>query len=117
MSLTEQQFAEDRETREAARAVFEARLDRVRTALDERSIPKRVTTEAKERALAVAEESADVARENTWVLVGTGLAILAWLLRRPLINSAQGLCARVAKPEPDSSWARLRDWTKAKVKS
>jgi len=117
MSLVEQQFAEDRETREAARAVFEARMARVRKALDERSIPQRLTAEAKGRAVAVAEEGAEVAQKNTWVLVGTGLAILAWLLRRPLINSAHQLYVRLFKPEPASSWERLRDWTKAKVKS
>jgi hypothetical protein len=116
MSMAEQQFAEDRETRDAARAVFEARMDRVRTALGERSIPQRLTAEARERAVAVAEEGAEVAQENTWVLVSTGLAILAWVLRRPLINSAHALYVRLFKPEPASSWERLRNWTKARVK-
>lgn len=115
MSALEDQLAEDRALRDAARAVFDARRDQVRRALGERSIPQRMTDEAKTRAIAAAEDGAAIAREGKWVLVATGLAILAWLLRRPLINSAQRAYDRLQRPEPASAWVRLRDWTRSKV--
>jgi len=117
MSRMENQLREDRETRDAALAVFEERAARLKRALGERSIPERLTDEARGRAVAVAADGAAVAQENKWVIAGTLLAILAWLARRPLIASAQHLYDRLLRPEPASPWERLRDWTKDKVKS
>lgn len=117
MSALETQLAEDRAVRDAARAVFDARLGEVRRALGERSIPERATDEAKSRARAVAEEGAAIAEESKWVLVATALAILAWLLRRPLLNSARRAGDRLFRQEPASPWARLRDWIRSMVKS
>jgi hypothetical protein len=115
MSALETQLTEDRALRDSARAVFDARMAEVRRALGERSIPQRAADEAKSRALAVAEEGADIAQESKWVLAATGLAILAWLLRRPIINSAQRVYARLFKAEPALPWERWRDWIKSKV--
>ena len=117
MSAAETRFAEDRAVRDAARAVFDARLDAVRRALGERSIPERATDEAKSRALAVAEESMAIAEESKWVIVATVLAIFAWLLRRPLLNSARRAGNRLFDTEPASPWARLRDWIRSMVTS
>lgn len=117
MSALETQFVEDRAVRDAARAVFDARLEEVRRALGERSIPQRATDEAKARAMTVAEESVAVAEESKWVLVATGLAILAWLLRGPLLNSARWAGNRLFGTEPASPWERLRDWIKSMVRT
>lgn len=117
MSLLERQLAEDRATRDAARAVFEARMGQVRRALGERSVPQRLGDEAKTRAVTVAEEGMAVAQDSKWILAGTALAILAWLLRRPLVRSAQRVADRLFHPEPAKPWARLRDWIMSKVPS
>ena len=117
MTALETQLAEDRALRDSARAVFDARLDEVRRALGERSIPQRATDEAKTRALAAAEETAAVAEESKWVLVATALAILAWLMRRPLLNSARRAGNRLFGTEPASPWERWRDWISSMVKS
>ena len=117
MSALERQLAEDRAVRDSARAVFDARMAEVRRELGERSIPQRAADEAKSRAMSAAEEGMAVAEESKWVLVGTGLAILAWLLRGPLIASARKAGDRLFKPEPASPWERLRDWIKSKVPS
>jgi len=117
VSALERQLAEDRAVRDSARAVFDARMAEVRRELGERSIPQRAADEAKSRAMSAAEEGMAVAEESKWVLVGTGLAILAWLLRGPLIASARKAGDRLFKPEPASPWERLRDWIKSKVPS
>jgi len=115
MTALERQLADDRAVRDSARAVFDARMDEVRRALGERSIPLRTADEAKSRAMSAAEEGMAVAEESKWILVGTALAILAWLLRRPLINSARTAGSRLFGTEPASPWERLRDWIKSKV--
>lgn len=122
MRSLERQLAETRAARDAARAVFEARLGQVRRALGERSVPQRLGDEAITRAVDAAEEGIAVAQESKWVLVGTGLAVLAWLLRRPLVNSARRLAGRLPRPnlsraEPASPWQRLRGWIMTKVPS
>ena len=120
MSALERQLAEDRAVRDSARAVFDARMAEVRRELGERSIPQRAADEAQSRAMSAAGEENEgmaVAEESKWVLVGTGLAILAWLLRGPLIASARKAGDRLFKPEPASPWERLRDWIKSKVTS
>ncbi|MFC3174362.1 hypothetical protein ACFOD9_08865 [Novosphingobium bradum] len=115
MTALESQLAKDRAVRDAARAVFDARLGQVRRALGERSIPQRVVDEATGRAMAAADEGLAIAKDGKWVLAATALALLAWVLRRPLLNSACQLYEQLLNPEPASRWARLRDWTKRKV--
>ncbi|HET9629808.1 MAG TPA: hypothetical protein VFP14_10050 [Novosphingobium sp.] len=114
MTASETRLAEDRALRDSAKAVFEARMDQVRRSLGEKSISERATDEAKARAVKVAEEGAAVAQESKWVIAATGLAIMAWLMRRPLINSARKAYDRLFGTEPASPWARLRDWTKTR---
>lgn len=117
MNRLERQLADDRATRDAARAVFEARLGRVRRMLDERSVPQRLGDEAITRAVSAAEESIAVAQESKWVVAGTALAILAWLLRRPLVNSARGLADRRHRPQQAKPWQHLPGWIRSKVSS
>ena len=117
MTDRQQQQAADHATRNAARAVFEARMGQVRRAMSERSVPQRLGDEAKTRAVTVAEESLEVAQDGKWIIVGTALAILAWLLRRPLVASAHKLADRLFRPEPAKPWVRLRDWIMSKVSS
>lgn len=80
----EQRLAEDRALRNAARAVFNTRLERVRAALEDHPIGERVAGEAVGRAREAAGETVEVARENGWVIAGTFLALAAWVLRGPL---------------------------------
>ena len=116
MSANESTLAEDRAVRDAARAVFDARLARVRAALAERSIGQRVTHEVLTRAREAAGESMAVARDNRWIVVAVVAALVAWFARRPLIRSGSALVRRFTRGEPASRWRRLRSWTAKRIK-
>lgn len=116
MTDAERQLEFDRATRNAARRVFDARLERVRTALNQKSLGARARDEAVDRAIGVAGQGLDIARESRWVLVGTALAIVAWLGRGPLLRGAIRTVARVRGGEPVPAWARLGTWMKRKVR-
>lgn len=117
MNAAEQQLADDRTTRDAARAVLDTRLTRVRGALAERSIGQRVTAEALDRAKNGADETIAVVRDNRLVVVGTALTVLAWLARRPLGRLAGKLVGRASGGEPSSIRGRLRAWTEKRIKT
>lgn len=130
MSASERQLAEDRATREAARAVLTARLARVKGALEQRSIGTRIGTEALGRAKATAGQTLTVARENRWIVLATATALAGWFLRNPLMQWAVPMSDEVSDEsmeeigteetdadESGNPWQRLRDWTVRKVKS
>lgn len=112
----ERQLAEDRRTRAEARAVFDARLARIRAAVSGRSVKQRLTDEALNRSRGVADESMAVARESRWVIGATLLALLAWAFRRPLLRGGQTVWKRVCHREPPPFSRRLRDWVNEKVR-
>lgn len=117
MNPAEQQLAEDRALRDAARAVFDRRLERVRGAVAERSIGQRVTSEAVDRARNGAAEALAVARAAPLVVGGTALALVVWLARRPLGRWAGKLVRRANGGEPASIRGRLRAWTEKRIKT
>ncbi|MES2493299.1 MAG: hypothetical protein V4579_08485 [Pseudomonadota bacterium] len=116
MNLQEKELAHDRVTRDAARAVFNARLTRVRNALAQRGIGSRVLEEGRDRAKGTAEEAVAVARENRLIVAGTGLALLAWLVRRPVGRLTARAANRLTGREPRSRWVRLREWTGKRIR-
>lgn len=131
MSASERQLAEDKATREAARAVLTARLARVKGALDQRSIGARIGTEALGRAKATADQTMTIASENRWAVLATATALAGWFLRKPLMQWAAPISDNVSEATGEeeigaeetvagksgSPWQRLRDWTVRKVKS
>lgn len=103
----EQRLAEDRQTRDAARAVFEQRLARVRSAVAERSISQRLASDATARAKALAGQAQDVGRDNKWVIVATATALGAWFARRPIMRLAKRLPPVTERPEANSRLHRF----------
>ncbi len=115
MSADETNLAADRATRDAARAVFDERLARVRTALAKRGVGQRLTHEVTTRAREAAGESVAVARDNRWVVAAVVAALLAWFARRPLLRWGSALADRLWPGEPASRWQRLRNWTAKRI--
>lgn len=117
MTPSEQRLIEDRATRDAARAVFDTRLARVRTALAERSVGKRLTADAVDRTKAATAEAASIAKENSWVIIATAATLVGWLARRPLLRLAQRLYAHSHGGEPDSRWMRFIASTAKRIRT
>lgn len=108
----EQRLAEDRTLRNEARAVFNARLERVRAELDERPIGERVAGEAVGRAKEAAGETLEVAKDNGWVIGATLLVLAGWILRGPLWRWACSWfdCDDESLLEPASLRRRWQAW-------
>ena len=94
MTEAQRRFLEDRETRNAARGVFDANLAQVRADLEARSVGGRLTDHATGEAKAALSEGLAVARESKGIIAGTIGALLLWFFREPLITSVQGLLRR-----------------------
>lgn len=117
MSKIERQLREDRLIRDAARAVFDARLARLRQGVADKGIGARVADEALGRARATADQTLAVAKDNRLIVAATLAALAAWFLRKPLgrwlariadgprFNGLRDLAG-----EPASHLRRLRDW-------
>ena len=117
MTPAEQRLIENRATRDAARSVFDSRLARVRTALVERSIGQRLTTEAMDRTKSATAEVTTIAKENSWVIVATAAILAGWLARRPLLRLARRLYAHSHGGEPDSRWTRFIASTAKRIRT
>ena len=116
MTEAEKALVEDRALRDGAKAVFDDRLAGIRGALGAKGIVPRAKDEAVDRGRAAASEAAEIASEYRWVVVSTGLAVLAWLLRTPLLRGADMVRARLFEREPASRWQRWRKWIEQKVR-
>jgi len=107
-------FVEDRRLRDAARAVLEEDVARIRASLDQQGVASRVSTSVgatisgRIRAgandvLAIARQQASDHRGVLALLVG---AILLWLLRGPLLDLIEAITAgdaEDAEPQPASA--------------
>jgi len=116
MTEAEQALVEDRALRDDARAVFDARLSGVRAALSAKGVVPRARDEVLDRGRATASEAAKIASEYRWIVASTLLAILAWLLRKPLFHGAGKVRARLLKREPATRWQRWRKKIEQKVR-
>ena len=94
MNPAEQRLADDRAVRNAARAVHQANVARVKADLGARSVPARVSAKAKHDALELAEEALDVARESKGIIAGGIGALLLWAFR----GQVSALVQRLFKP-------------------
>lgn len=100
MNEAERQFAADRETRRAARSVFDARLAQVKADLAARSVGARVADKAKGDAAAVAQEALAVVKDSKGIVAATVGALALWFLRAPIIAGLSSLFDKGEQGEP-----------------
>jgi hypothetical protein len=98
MSELETRLAEDRDNRTAARALFDRGLAQVRADLAARGVGGRIADKTAADAQAVATEALAVARESKGIIAATVTALGLWLLRKPLLRTAERLLARKHDP-------------------
>lgn len=106
------QLQRDREAREAARAAFDARLNQVRDGLADQGPGGRVAHDLLHQAHEAAGEAADVARESRGVIIATGLVLIGYLLRAPLVRMGRTIARR---REPAALRDRFRAWLQRKA--
>lgn len=75
-----------RSARNDARALFDARLEQVKSDFSARSIGSRITGKLQEDAKSTAVYALDVARDNKGIIAGTLAAVVLWLFRNPIIE-------------------------------
>ena len=117
MNEAERQLLEDRQTRAEARAVFDARRDRIKSALSGQSLTRRLSCEALIRSRGLANDGLAIARESRWIIAATVLGLAGWTARRPLLRGARVAWQNVSSGEQPSFPRRLRQWIKTKVRS
>lgn len=86
MSKLEQQFLEDRALRNAAKALLDADIARVKANLDDKSVGKRALDRAKDGAAEVFEQASIKADTNHGILVVLIGAIVLWFARNPILS-------------------------------
>ena len=101
--------------RDQARAKLDGRLDGIRGALNQRSIPSRAAHEVSTRVRSGATEAAQIIGEYRWVAGITALALFGWLLRAPLLRWGKRAFHWARTGEPQSPWQRMWEWTARKV--
>lgn len=112
MSDPVEQFRADRDTRQAARAVFDAGVNQVKDDLAARGIGGRIADKAQGEALAALDEAVAVAKDSKGIIAGTVAALALWTFRAPLLSAAQKLWNRArpaAVQEDDDSAAETGD--------
>ncbi len=111
------ELAEDRATRDAARAMMLTRYGALREELSPDQIKERVSDWLIGDARRAASEVKAVVRENPAVVAGTVAMVAGWLLRRPLgtLGSMAWRTIRSAGAEPRSARRRLRDWISKEI--
>ncbi|MDE2436869.1 MAG: hypothetical protein KGM49_11475 [Sphingomonadales bacterium] len=97
MKAPDRRLIEDRETRRAARAVFDHGVRQVRTDLDARSVPGRIVDTAKAEATDALATGIAVARESKGIIATVMSGLLIWGFRAPLLRLARRL---VSHDEP-----------------
>lgn len=85
------QLAQARTARDAARGVFEARLDQIRRDLEVRGVGGRMADRLGEDAKTVLDEVLDVAADSKGIIAGTIAVIALWLMRHPIVAWISGL--------------------------
>ncbi|MFN4112393.1 MAG: hypothetical protein ACK4GD_00465 [Sphingomonadaceae bacterium] len=78
-------LAEDKALRDAARALIDADLARLKGTVAARSVPARAMDRATEGAVEVLEQVADAAGRNKGVIAALVGATAIWLARHPLL--------------------------------
>lgn len=91
MSDPAERFREDRDTRQAARAVFDAGVTQVKGDLAARGIGGRIADKAGDEAKAALGEAIEVAKDSKGIIAGTVAALTLWTFRVPLLALVRDL--------------------------
>lgn len=86
----ESRLREDRATRNAARALFDADLANIKASLSGRSISTRIVERIGEGAAEVLDEAIEVADNHKGVIATLIAAIILWFARNPIIDLFSG---------------------------
>lgn len=86
MSRIEDRLREDRELRDAARAVLLADLDHLRTNLSVKGVSGRIGDRIGEGAKDVLEIAKDSAKDNRGIIAALIAAIALWFAREPILE-------------------------------
>lgn len=87
MSKLEERLKQDRELRDAAKAVLLADIDHARDSLSARGVANRVGTRIGDGALDVFATAKEHASDNRGIIAALIGAILLWLGREPLLEA------------------------------
>ena len=93
MTEAAQRLTAARETRDAARGLFDARLGKVRGDLQARGVGGRIADKVGEEARDALDQALEVASESKGVIAGIVTALALWFLRHPIIAWAEDLIA------------------------
>jgi hypothetical protein len=96
MSDPAERFREDRDTRQAARAVFDAGVSQVKGDLAARGIGGRIADKAGDEVKAALGGAIEVARDSKGIIAGTVAALALWTFRAPLFALVRDLWGQQA---------------------
>ncbi len=82
---TARQLLADRASRDAARAVFDSRLEQIRSDLDARGVGGRIADRLGGDARNVMEEAVEIADSHRGIIAGTFAAVALWIFRDPIM--------------------------------
>lgn len=99
----EHRLAVDRASRQAALAMFNERLVRIKADLAARGVGGRVADSLKEGTSDALDAGLDVAKERKGVIAGTLGALLLWIFRAPLFAAGAALLERVRGGKHDET--------------
>lgn len=111
MSELELRIVDDRANRDAARALFDAKLTQVRTDLAARGVGGRIADTAKHEATEAMAKGLEIAAESKGIIAGTLAALALWFFRGPLIEAVQGLLGDDKEPAPVQKQPDMADLT------
>ena len=93
----EERLRELAAARDSARAALTHRITEARDLAKPATLAKRAQAEITTRAHDLTTQAIEIATDNRGILVGTGVALLGWLFRGPLIGKAKVLSARIPR--------------------
>ena len=97
------QLVETRAARDAARGIFDVRLEQVRRDLDARGVGARVADRLGEDARSALDEAMDVAGESKGIIAGTIAVLALWLMRHPIFAWISGLIQQDTDEQEESN--------------
>jgi hypothetical protein len=101
MANLARQLEEDRATRDAARAAFDARYGAIKADMEDRGIAGRVVDETMEQARDAIDEAVDVVESHPGVIAGTIAALVLWFLRNPIMGWIEHLLGPEARSKKE----------------
>lgn len=109
MSKAEDRLRELAAARDVARDALNRRIAQARDLAKPATLAKRAQNEITIRAQDLSTQAIEIASDNRGILVGMGIALLGWLLRRPLMNKAKLLNARRCRAQVEAEEAPPAD--------